>query len=66
MFRLMLSGSLRGGMFITTLADHAFAYFCLITSIYFFCNPAEGLQFIGRTLRNKKVKYFIYFESKVN
>lgn len=52
-------------MFITTLADHAFANICPVTSIYFLCNPTEGLKFLGRTLRNKKVNSFIYFESKV-
>lgn len=66
MFHLMLSGSLSGGMLITTLDDHIFTYACLVISIYFLCNPTEGLKFLGRTLRNKKVNSFIYFESKVD
>jgi len=52
-------------MVITTLTVRAFTYLCLITSINF-CNPTDGLEYLGKTLRTEQVKYFIYFKSQVN
>lgn len=65
----MIAGSLniikKNVYYYNELAVYAFTCFFLITSVYFFCNPTEKLQYLERTLKAERVKYFIYFKGRI-